>query len=190
MNKRQRLLRLITSTLDPRPWVNVLRLVNHYNYDHVAPRRRMRCGSDVQLSPTISLRNGERIEVGSRSRIGDDCALWAGDESGRIVIGEDCLFGPQVYITASNYRIDPGTPVYAQPKEERDVVIGDCCWLGARVLVLAGVTLGAGCVVGAGSVVTQSLPPNAIAVGVPARVVKVRGDTAALAEIPEYVPSP
>lgn len=174
MTKRQRLLRLIVSILDPRPWVSLLRLLNHYNYDHVAPRRKLHSGPGVQLSPTVSLRNGERIEIGARTRIGDDCALWAGNESGWIRIGEDCLFGPQVYITASNYRTRPGIPVYAQPKDERDVIIGNGCWLGARVLVLAGVTVGEGCVVGAGSVVTQSLPPGAIAVGVPARVVKYR----------------
>lgn len=174
MTKLQRLRRLIRSTLDPRPWISLLRLVNHYNYDHVAPRRRLRCGPDVQLSPTLSLRNAERITIGARSRIGDDCALWAGDHTGRITIGEDCLFGPQVYVTASNYRTSPGVPMYAQPKDERDVVVGDDCWLGARVIVLAGVTLGSGCVVGAGSVVTRSLPPGAIAVGVPARVVKSR----------------
>jgi acetyltransferase-like isoleucine patch superfamily enzyme len=58
-----------------------------------------------------------------------------------------------------------------QKKEELDIRIGDDCWIGARVFVLAGVTIGDGCVVGAGSVVTRSLPPNSIAVGVPAKVV-------------------
>lgn len=174
MTQLQRVLRMLASILDPRAWISLLRLVNHYNYDHVAPRRKLHLGRGVQLSPTVSLRNAERIEIGARSRIGDDCALWAGDHTGRIRIGEDCLFGPQVYITASNYRTQSGVPVHAQPKHERDVIVEDGCWLGARVLVLAGVTIGRGCVVGAGAVVTHSLPPGAIAVGVPARAVKYR----------------
>jgi acetyltransferase-like isoleucine patch superfamily enzyme len=61
-----------------------------------------------------------------------------------------------------------------QPRREADVIIGRDVWLGARVIVLAGVTIGDGCVIGAGSVVTRSLPPNSIAVGAPARVVGER----------------
>jgi acetyltransferase-like isoleucine patch superfamily enzyme len=54
------------------------------------------------------------------------------------------------------------------------VVIGDDVWLGVRVVVTAGVTIGEGCIVGAGAVVTKDLPPNAIAAGVPARVIGER----------------
>jgi galactoside O-acetyltransferase len=52
------------------------------------------------------------------------------------------------------------------------VQIGARCWLGAHVTVLKGVSIGEGTVVGAGSVVTKSLPPDVIAVGNPARVLK------------------
>ena len=64
-----------------------------------------------------------------------------------------------------------------QPKLERDVVIGDDVWLGARVIVVAGVEIGDGCIIGASSVVTRSIPAGSIAVGNPARVVGQRGDT-------------
>lgn len=126
------------------------------------------------LSPNVSFRNGERVEIGARSHIGEHCSLWAGDSHGRIVIGEDALFGPRVYITASNYRYDLGAPVWRQPRAEADVIIGRDVWLGARVIVLPGVTVGDGAIVAAGSVVTRDLPPGAVAVGVPARVVKMR----------------
>jgi acetyltransferase-like isoleucine patch superfamily enzyme len=149
-------------------------MLHFYNYDHVAPRKMMTLGPDVAISPTASFRNGERITIGARSHIGQYCSLWAGDTTARIVLGEDVLFGPQVFITASNYGVVQGTPVMRQPKIEQDVVIGDDCWLGARVIVLPGVTLGAGCVVGAGSVVTKDLPPQSIAVGAPAKVVGTR----------------
>jgi acetyltransferase-like isoleucine patch superfamily enzyme len=61
-----------------------------------------------------------------------------------------------------------------QPRIEEDIVIGRDVWLGARVIVVAGVSIGDGCIVGAGSVVTRSLPPNSIAVGSPARIVGCR----------------
>ena len=95
---------------------------------------------------------------------------------GRITLGRHALLGPEVFITASNYQTKPGTPVMDQPKLERDVVIGDDVWLGARVIVVAGVEIGDGCIIGASSVVTRSIPAGSIAVGNPARVVGHRGD--------------
>jgi acetyltransferase-like isoleucine patch superfamily enzyme len=81
---------------------------------------------------------------------------------------------PEVFITASDYAFERGRPFREQPKTERDVVIGDDVWLGVRVVVTAGVTIGDGCIVGAASVVTRDLPPNSIAVGAPARVIGER----------------
>lgn len=169
-----RFIRSVASMLDPRAYVHMFRLIHYWNYSHVSPRRAARIGAGVALAPNVSLRNGSRIEIGDRSHIGEYCALWAGDSSGRIIIGEDALLGPQVYITASNYRFDPGLPVMRQPRIERDVVIGAGVWLGARVIVLPGIHIGDGCVIGAGSVVTQDLPPGAVAVGVPSRVIRMR----------------
>lgn len=170
-----RILRLLLSVLDPRPWFHVARLVHFYNYSFVSPVRRARIGHDVAMAPNVSLRNGERITIGDRAHIGTRCYLWAGDHGGQIVIGEDALFGPDVYVTASNYETRPGEAVMRQPKRERDVVIGRDVWLGARVIVLPGVTIGDGSIVGAGSVVTKSLPAGVIAAGVPARVIGARG---------------
>jgi acetyltransferase-like isoleucine patch superfamily enzyme len=140
----------------------------------VVPRRRGSFGAGVALAPNVSFRNGERIQIGARSHIGEHCSLWAGDTKGRIIVGEDALFGPGVYVTASNYHYEPGTAVWRQPRAEEDVVIGADVWLGAGVIVLPGVTIGDGCVLAAGSVVVRNLPPGAVAAGVPARVVKMR----------------
>lgn len=170
-----RLLRALRSALDPRPWLHVLRLVHFYNYSHVSQLRRAQIGPGVAMSPNVALRNGERIAIGAGAHVGAYCSLWAGDTSGRITLGRKALLGPEVFITASNYRTAAGTPVMDQPRDEADVVIGDDVWLGARVIVLPGVTVGDGCVVGAGSVVTKDLEPGSIAVGSPARVVGRRG---------------
>jgi acetyltransferase-like isoleucine patch superfamily enzyme len=177
MTAARRLLALVRSVLDPRPWLHVLRLVHFHNYDHVAPRRRATIGRGVALAPTVSFRNGERIAIGAGSHIGAGCALWAGDRSGKITIGEEALFGPNVFVTASNYGTEPHVPVMHQPKDEHDVTIGRDVWLGAGVTVLPGVDIGDGCVVGASAVVARSLPPGSIAVGSPARVVATRDGT-------------
>jgi len=169
-----RLRRAVVSFLDPWTWLHLVRLVNHASYDHARPRRRIRRGDDVRISPTASFRNGERISLGSRCHVGDRCSLWAGDTSGRILVGEDALLGPGVFVTASNYVVPRGQPVIGQPHDEHDVRIGARTWLGANVVVLPGVDIGDGCVVGAGSVVSRSLPAEVVAVGVPARVVRER----------------
>lgn len=170
----QRLQNAVRSTLDPRIYLHGLKLLHYYNYSHVSQKRKIDMGRNVAFAPNASIINGERIKIGDGTHIGARNALWAGNDVGRITIGKDTLFAPDVFITASNYRMDPGMPMMHQPKDEKDVVIGDDVWLGAQVLVMPGVTIGDGCVVGAGSVVTRDLPANSIAVGSPAKIVGER----------------
>lgn len=60
------------------------------------------------------------------------------------------------------------------PENDQDVIIEDGVWIGCNVTILKGVTIGRGAVVGAGSLVTKDVPPYAIAVGNPAKVIKSR----------------
>lgn len=174
MSKPQRLMRLLGSSLDPRAWAHLFKLVNYYNYSHVAPLRAMKIGPGAAISPNVYFSNPERITAGRGLRLGAHCKLWAGPGTGRIVLGDDVLFGPEVMITAANYRFNDGHPVNDQAMDEGDVVIGNDVWLGTRVMVLPGVTIGDGAIVGAGSVVTKDIPAMAVAVGVPARIVGQR----------------
>jgi len=164
----------LRSVLDPRTWLQQLRLAHFTGYSHAAQRGRLRLGPGVTFAPNVSFRNAERIEIGAGSHIGENSVVWAGNATGRIVFGAKCLLAPGVVVTASNYGIDRGTPVMDQPKVERDIVLGDDVWLGANVVVTAGVTIGSGAVVGAGAVVTRDLPPDCIAAGVPATVIGMR----------------
>ena len=124
-------------------------------------------GEHATLAPNVSLRNGERISVGARTQIGERVYLGR-DTSGRITIGEQCRFGPEVFVTASDYGLLPISRSPTRSGTSATSSIGDDVWLGARVFVGAGVTIGDGCVVSAGSVVTKSLPPGSVAVGIPA----------------------
>jgi acetyltransferase-like isoleucine patch superfamily enzyme len=171
---RERTAGFLRSVADPRAWAHLLRLVHYYNYTHVAERRRASLGADLRFAPNVSLANAERISIGDRTHVGARSSIWAGPTSGRITIGADCLFGPLVFLTAANYGIAPDALVLDQPREERDIVIGDDVWLGAGVMVMAGVTIGDGCIVGAGSVVTRSLDAGIIAAGSPARPIGSR----------------
>ena len=115
---------------------------------------------------------GGDVRVGRNVHIGPYSVIYA---HGGVEIGDDALIAMHCCIAAANHNIPPaGTPIRSQPDVAARVRIGRDTWLGARVCVLAGVEIGDGCVVGAGSVVTRSLPPGAIAHGTPARVVAFR----------------
>jgi acetyltransferase-like isoleucine patch superfamily enzyme len=96
------------------------------------------------------------------------------DAHERIEIGRNCMIGPHCYITDANHGIAPGAAVKEQSMETGPVFIEDEVWLGAGVIVLAGVRLGRGAVVGAGAVVTKDIPPHAVFAGVPAREIARR----------------
>lgn len=176
-----RLTSFLRSVIDPRVYAHGLRLAHFYNYSHVSQLRDLHRGRNVSVAPNVSFRNAERIWVGDHAHLGEGSVIWAGNATGRVIIGEYCLFGPNVTITASNYGIQQGPiPIMHQPKQERDVVVEPGVWLGANVVVVAGVTIGRGAVVGAGAVVTKDLPPYCIAGGIPARVLGQRPDSGAV----------
>ena len=162
------------SFLDPGSYLHLLRLLHFYHYSHVRERRHLQLGAGTVLAPNVSLRNAARIRIGAGGHIGERCSLWAGDHTGRITLGDHVSLAPEVFITASDYQFQRGRPFREQPRRERDVRVGNDVWLGVRVVVTAGVTIGDGCIVGAGAVVTKDLPANSVAVGVPARVVAGR----------------
>lgn len=169
-----RALRLVGSSLDPRAWFHLFKIVNYYNYSHVAPLRQMRFAGARNVSPDAVFQNPDRIVIGHRVRIGSRCHLWAGPRDGKVIIGDDVLFGPEVMLTAATYRHELGNPVTNQPMSEGDIVIGDNVWLATRAIVLPGTTIGAGSIVAAGAVVKGDFPPMSIIAGAPAKIVSAR----------------
>jgi maltose O-acetyltransferase len=94
------------------------------------------------------------------------CALQS------IVIGEDCLIGDMVGIyDADFHEISPATRTRS-PGPVKPVTIGNNVWIGSRTVVLKGVTIGDNSVIGAMSLVTKSIPPNCVAAGNPARIIR------------------
>lgn len=140
--------------------------------------------SDIYLEKGVSLDNGVVMVTGGQPKPGkitirggsyiNRYTIFDGHES--IEIGRRCMIGPHCYITDGDHSTEPGIPVQAQPMRTAPVVLEDEVWLGSHVVVLPGVRIGRGAVIGASSVVTKNIPANAIAFGVPARVMRLRGE--------------
>jgi len=126
----------------------------------------------VLVCTGVIANKGVGIRIGNNSAIGAQSFLGG---QGGIVIGNDVIMGPQVKIFSENHNFDSqDVPIRKQGESRSGVVIGDNCWIGAGVTILDGVLVGEGCVIAAGSIVTKSLPNNSIAIGVPAKIVKIR----------------
>lgn len=113
-----------------------------------------------------------KIEIGERVVIRPGTMLFANPDSkdAGIIIEDGVLLGSGVHIYNANHAFhDPNTPIIDQGHSPaRQVVLRRGCWIGANATILAGVEVGENAVVGAGSVVTKSVPARAIAVGNPA----------------------
>lgn len=116
-----------------------------------------------------------RIDIGSNVVIRSDCMFFAGEEDGGdIIIENDVIIGSGVHIYCDNHRFDdPSQPIGQQGfVPTQAVYIRQGAWIGARAILLPGVTIGRNAVVGAGAVVTKDVPDHTLAVGVPARIVR------------------
>lgn len=113
------------------------------------------------------LRIGDNCSIGSQNFIGSISGIEIGDHA---IIAGQCYFGGARYKTALG-----AGPMVKQGFETRGpVVLGDDVWVGAGVRVIDGVSIARGAIIGAGAVVTSNIPENAIAVGIPAKVVGER----------------
>jgi maltose O-acetyltransferase len=125
-------------------------------------------GRNVHFEPVFRCEFGTNISLGDNFYANYDCLMLDAHD---IVIGNNVLLGPRVSLFTANHAIDSAERIeggcYARP-----IHIEDNVWLGGNVTVLPGVTIGANAIIGAGSVVTRSVPPNVIAAGNPCRVIR------------------
>lgn len=125
-------------------------------------------GEDTEIRPPLYVDYGRHTSIGARCFANFGLAAL---DVAPITIGDDVQFGPNVQL------LTPTHPVQSRPRRDKweaahPIRIGDNVWLGGGAIVLAGVTIGANTVVGAGAVVTRDLPADVVAVGNPARVVR------------------
>lgn len=128
-----------------------------------------RLHKSVNIEKPVSL--SDDLVIGKRSGIGKESII-----SSCVEIGDNVMIGPFLLCYTSNHAFkDVNVPMIDQGfSEKKGIRIENDVWIGARVIILPGVTIGIGSVVGAGAVVTKDVPPYAIVAGNPAKVVKYR----------------
>lgn len=98
--------------------------------------------------------------------------------SGRVSCGDGVRIASHASLVGFNHGFDdPDLPIYRQKHESRGIIIEDDVWIGANAVVVDGVTIGRGAVIAAGAVVSKDVPPMAVVGGVPAKVLRYRGQS-------------
>ncbi|GES66796.1 acetyltransferase [Aspergillus terreus] len=126
--------------------------------------------TDPVVEPPISVDHGINFKVGKGSFLNFNLLVL---DTCLVTIGERVLFGPNVCIYGATHPLDPAVRRGLEgPEAGKEVHIEDDVWIGGSAMILAGVRVGRGSTVGAGSVVTKDVPPFHFVAGNPARVIR------------------
>lgn len=126
----------------------------------------------IGRNTVISCKNGN-ITIGDNTNIAMNCFIQSAKT---VTIGKNVLFAAYGYVIGGGDHETERTdiPIIAQGQIVKGITIGDNCWMGAGVKVLDGITIENDSIIGAGAVVSRSIPEFSIAVGVPAKILKHR----------------
>lgn len=147
----------------------VLKTISKRRYARGVRANVAQCGSDLHVNGkcivTPNTYLGNNVNFNGMIIVG----------GGKVVIGNNFHSGEGCYMISQNHNFDGGQAIpYDTTYILKDIIIEDNVWLGVRVIVLGGVTIGEGAVIQAGSVVVNNIPAYAVAGGHPAKVFKFR----------------
>lgn len=133
------------------------------------------CGKLSCMGHMAFFGNGENIEIGDYSAIGERAYIGGIGEGGKLKIGNYVMMAPEVVILTSTHNYQQvGNPMCYQGTAKEIVIIEDDVWICMRAMIMPGVTVHTGAIVAAGAVVTKDVPPYAIVGGMPAKILKIR----------------
>lgn len=139
---------------------------------------------NICIGNQTTILNGVRMQVyndltgkQSKIKIGDNCYIGYNNTflaGGNITLEDGVLMASNILISSENHSINPESPDYYMDQKLScaPIIVGEGTWIGEKVSILSGVTIGKKCVIGAGSIVTKDIPDFSIAVGSPAKVIK------------------
>lgn len=109
-------------------------------------------GKDAEIASVSG-----NVIIGNHVHIGDFCMIIARD---KIEIGDNTIFGPHVYVYDHDHEIDDNGVAKRSEYKEKPVIIGNNVWIGTNTVILKGTNIGDGCIIGAGSVISGTIPPH------------------------------
>lgn len=157
----------------------ILQIINYYKYFiHKLRIRRLKKtiglwgGNNVFIQPDFQIGHEEQLFLHNYVRIGNAAFI---DANGGVEIESGFVSGPHLTIISVNHIFENASKVpFSNDIVRKKVFIGKNCWLGANVFIVPGVSLGEGCIVAGGSVVTKSFPSLCVLGGNPAKILKTR----------------
>jgi serine acetyltransferase len=128
----------------------------------------------ILRSVTISTTDQGKIHIGNRVHIGESTIIFSGLG---IQIGDNVIIGPQNIIVDFDHAYDlANIPINQQGVVKKEVIIEEDVWISSHCVITKGVRIGKGSVIAAGAVVNKDIPPYSVAAGIPAQVIKKRGN--------------
>ena len=136
--------------------------------------KQIKIGHTLRVCPYVKMicENKGTIRIGNNFFANYNTFIYANDDS--INIGNDCLIGPDVLIINNNHQMSPHELIRMQECAKSRIIIGNDVWIGAKAVILPGVTIGDGAIIAAGSVVNKDVKPYTLVAGVPAKYIKNR----------------
>ena len=135
----------------------------------------IKVGNNVTIYPDVMFWGDGKIEIGDNVDIGKGTVIYA-SKNGGVKIGNNTAIAGLCYIIDMDHGTRKDILISNQENMVSPIEIGDDCWIGASCKILKGSKMGDGSVLGAGSVLKGTILKNQIAVGVPASVIKERGN--------------
>lgn len=136
--------------------------------------RNIRLGHHVTIYPDVMFFGDGLIDIGDNVDIGNGTIIYASKLGGGVTIGKNSLIAAQSYIIDTDHGTHAGELIRNQQNTVAPVSIGEDVWIAAGCKILKGSQIHDGAIIGAASLVKGEIPANAIAVGVPAKVKKIR----------------
>lgn len=132
-------------------------------------------GKNAALGIPADLKKPQNIYLYDNVRIGRRSTIMTMGNS-KFIMKRGCLTSEGLTVVTSNHRQRIGTFLSGgnEDNDYRDIIVEEDVWIGINVTLLSGAHIGRGAIIGAGSIVTKEIPPYAVAVGNPARVIKFK----------------
>lgn len=138
---------------------------------YMLSRAAMQSGNGIYVLSGVIVKNPENISLGNNISINENCFISG---YGYLTIGENVSIGHDVTILSSSHGMSRDQPIRNQQIVKMRTSIGNDVWIGAKAVILPGISIGDGAIIGASSVVTHDVKPYTIVAGNPAKKIKDR----------------